>query len=284
MQRLLRATGLRRTPLVRAADAARRRLQRRNDGLPLSWDERGYLSMHPDVAAEVSAGRLSSGYAHWLGCGYAERRALPYAMAPALQLPRALLAQHWDDAAYLAANPHVGPLVALGLYEDGLAHFWGVHLQQTPKLPLPGSWDEAGYLWLHEDIAGNVRGGAFASGYEHWLRHGAQEGRLLLAGGAAMARAAAEAHGGGATREAAGAGDATQASALVTEGLGARADWLTRQRAAGQTPSAAARYYLALARQAGGEGHLEAGDVAAPAPAPAQARAEGAETLRSDAA
>lgn len=147
--------------------------------LPASWDERGYLSDHPDVAQEVLAGHLASGYAHWLQCGYAERRALPSRalQAERARLPRATLMPYWDEGAYLARHPHVATLIALGLYDDGLVHCWALRQAQRP-VPTPNArWDEDAYLWMYPDVAEALRTSAFASGFAHWLACGLEEGR-----------------------------------------------------------------------------------------------------------
>lgn len=148
--------------------------------LPASWDERGYLTCYPDVAAEVLAGNLRSGYAHWLQMGYAERRDLPHRpLEDAEQPPRAQVGAYWDEAAYVRQNCHVAVLVALGLYADGLAHFWAVRGRQTPALAPTSVWNEVGYLWLHPDVEKAMRGGQFSDGFAHWMHHGLGEGRAL---------------------------------------------------------------------------------------------------------
>ena len=148
--------------------------------LPVSWDERGYLTCYPDVAAEVLAGNLRSGYAHWLQTGYAERRALPQKPPDdADRPPRAQVSPYWDEAAYVRRNSHVAMLVALGLYADGLAHFWAVRGRQTPALAPTLAWNEVGYLWLHPDVEKAVRGGQFSDGFAHWIHYGLGEGRAL---------------------------------------------------------------------------------------------------------
>lgn len=150
--------------------------------LPPTWNELGYLTRYPDVAREVLAGQVHSGYAHWLRRGYREGRALAQPGAPQLpsQPPRAAVASIWDEGGYLRANPHVEVLLALGLFDDGLAHFWTVRGYQTPRLVAPTAWNEAGYLWTHTDVADAVHGGAIVDGYSHWLRYGVDEGRPAL--------------------------------------------------------------------------------------------------------
>ena len=43
----------------------------------------------------------------------------------------------------------------------------------------PDEWDEETYLLLHPDVAYAVQGGGFESGYDHWVRVGQKEGRII---------------------------------------------------------------------------------------------------------
>jgi len=48
------------------------------------------------------------------------------------------------------------------------------------SIPAPHpEYDESGYLWANPDVKTAVVRGEFGSGYEHWLRHGREEGRPL---------------------------------------------------------------------------------------------------------
>ncbi len=59
-----------------------------------------------------------------------------------------------------------------------------IALANTPTEPRPSAsappdWDEQTYLQLHPDVARDVRNGGFQSGYDHWIRLGAHEGRTV---------------------------------------------------------------------------------------------------------
>ncbi|WBO58711.1 hypothetical protein GT370_16455 [Acidocella sp. MX-AZ03] len=72
-------------------------------------DEAWYLATNADVAQAVSAGKLSSGKAHYVAAGYFENR-----------LPRPVLV---DEAWYLAEYPDVAEAIANGGVASATLHF-----------------------------------------------------------------------------------------------------------------------------------------------------------------
>ena len=91
----------------------------------------------------------------------------------------------FDELAYLECNPDVRAAVLNGLVASGQQHwlengraegriFTKAALDDTL---FPPRWDELRYLRHNPDVAGAVRAGAFSSGYDHWVKHGANEAR-----------------------------------------------------------------------------------------------------------
>ena len=75
-------------------------------------DEDAYLTQHPDVAAEVRAGRIASGLQHFLQFGRLERRAV--------SLRRVA---DWPEDLYRTLHPDVGQSVTEGTFSSGLEHY-----------------------------------------------------------------------------------------------------------------------------------------------------------------
>ena len=105
------AWGLRGGPVTDAPAPGTRRIhyelagraEGREAGVPPSdWSEAQYLSIYPDVAAEVRRGTFQSGYHHYLVAGRAEGR--DSGVPPSA----------WNEAQYLSIYPDVAAEVATG--------------------------------------------------------------------------------------------------------------------------------------------------------------------------
>lgn len=131
---------------------------------PGLFDETGYLQQNPDVSAAVSAGQVTSGFEHYTQWGAAEGRS-----------PNALFNEKW----YLARNADVAQAVKHGTLASGFEHYkaWGWSEGRTPS----GWMDTAAYLRDNPDVEA-----AHLDPLLHYLQHGAQEGRSIVALGSDM--------------------------------------------------------------------------------------------------
>jgi hypothetical protein len=125
------------------------------------FDEGYYLATNPDVAAAVKAGRVESGYQHFLVAGLAEGRA-PF--------------QFYDEAFYLGQNADVAAVVGSGALTSGLQHFLSFGHEEG-RDPSAG-FDSSDYLLNNPDIKNAVAQGAIASAFEHFANFGLAEGRI----------------------------------------------------------------------------------------------------------
>jgi glycosyltransferase involved in cell wall biosynthesis len=91
----------------------------------------------------------------------------------------------FDELAYLECNPDVRAAVLQGAVSSGQQH-WLEHGRAEGRVfaksaldssLFPPQWDELRYLSQNPDVAGAVRAGTFSSGYDHWMKHGANEAR-----------------------------------------------------------------------------------------------------------
>jgi len=91
----------------------------------------------------------------------------------------------FDELAYLECNPDVRTAVLQGAVSSGQQH-WLEHGRAEGRVfaksaldasLFPPQWDELRYLRQNPDVAGAVRAGTFSSGYDHWMKHGANEAR-----------------------------------------------------------------------------------------------------------
>ena len=91
----------------------------------------------------------------------------------------------FDELAYLEYNPDVRAAVMQGVVTSGQQHWldYGraegrIFAKGALDVTLfPPEWDELRYLSQNPDVAGAVRAGTFSSGYDHWVKHGANEAR-----------------------------------------------------------------------------------------------------------
>lgn len=168
------------------------------------FDETFYLAKNPDVAAAVSQGWLSSGFAHWLSFGQAEGRTAIDARTDPL----------YDEVGYLAANSDVAAAVAGGGLRSGYDHYLAFgksegrtvtvlfdkdyYLSQNADVKAAGvdafahfmnyGWregrdpsvylDVSAYLDMNQDLRA-----ADVNPLSHYLQYGQGEGRLLVAAG-----------------------------------------------------------------------------------------------------
>ena len=95
---------------------------RKAPAFPLShFDGRAYLKANPDVAEAVIAGRTVSGLQHYRRHGLREGR--PYFLALGDRPNEGSLAEVFDSAAYLQANPDAEAAVRSGDIPSALDHF-----------------------------------------------------------------------------------------------------------------------------------------------------------------
>ena len=139
--------------------------------VPPDFPESAYLELNPDVAEAVHAGRLGSGYEHWILHGRQERRAatldgrVPYG---------------FDEAAYreLSADAAAAPSAYRHWLDVGRHEARFRKLAPRPvDRDVPPDFDEATYLALNPDVARSVSSGEVASGVKHWLGAGRFEAR-----------------------------------------------------------------------------------------------------------
>ena len=100
---------------------------RRRLPIPPRFDEPGYVAQYPDVAETVAAGKIPSGYEHWLRYGRREGRPAPVRKIEPKVVPRVArrpgVPADFDDDAYLFYNSDVANAVANGWYRSGYAHW-----------------------------------------------------------------------------------------------------------------------------------------------------------------
>ncbi|MGE4370903.1 MAG: S8 family serine peptidase [Burkholderiaceae bacterium] len=121
------------------------------------FDETGYLSWNPDVAAAVADGRVASAYAHYSQWGAREGRD-----------PNALFNEAW----YLQQYVDVALAVEQGALHSGFQHFM---LSGWAEGRSPAAWMNAvDYLQGNPDVVS-----AGLNPLEHYLRWGIEEGRAL---------------------------------------------------------------------------------------------------------
>jgi GT2 family glycosyltransferase/glycosyltransferase involved in cell wall biosynthesis len=70
-----------------------------------------------------------------------------------------------------------GRYAVLRAWMRALSSIAAERLRGRPSIP--PEFDETSYLLLHEDVAETVAAGGLPTGYEHWLRYGKAEGRLV---------------------------------------------------------------------------------------------------------
>ncbi|MDG5497915.1 matrixin family metalloprotease [Niveispirillum sp. BGYR6] len=124
------------------------------------FDETFYLAKNPDVAAAITQGWLSSGFAHWQQWGQAEGRMAVDARANPL----------YDEVGYLAMNPDVAAAVASGGLRSGYDHYLAYGKAEGRSLtPL---FDSVYYLTKNADVKA-----AGMDAWTHFMNYGWREGR-----------------------------------------------------------------------------------------------------------
>lgn len=127
------------------------------------FDENFYLENNVDVAAAVAAGRLTSGYEHFVRNGITEGR------SPS---------QLYDETFYRNNNADVDNAVNAGRFASGLEHFL-VNGHREGRDP-SSLFDQADYLTNYGDVDQAVKDGRIGSAFEHYIEAGAEENRLPL--------------------------------------------------------------------------------------------------------
>jgi FKBP-type peptidyl-prolyl cis-trans isomerase len=134
------------------------------------FDENYYLSQNPDVAAAVAAGKIASGYDHYIQFGQFENRSpSPY----------------WNEKYYLAMNPDVAAAVAAGKISSGFMHYYLYgQYENRPGLVYFNST----YYLQHNPgvVTGNI-----TSAFEHFVDYGQYQG---LSPGSFFSSAVYDAH------------------------------------------------------------------------------------------
>jgi GT2 family glycosyltransferase/glycosyltransferase involved in cell wall biosynthesis len=105
------------------------RLIRRNKHrleIPADFDEEGYLALNPDVAADVAAGKIKSGYRHWVEHGIREGRPTPRPDRFAGTSPVIATDDGFDEDAYLLLNPDIAASIQAGRIRSAY-HHWIEH-------------------------------------------------------------------------------------------------------------------------------------------------------------
>jgi GT2 family glycosyltransferase/glycosyltransferase involved in cell wall biosynthesis len=156
------------------------RLERRQlFTVPPDFDEELYLAANPDVAAAVEAGGFASGLAHWLAHGRLENRVLRHGPRGAEKVP-----EDFEESAYFEANPDVRPIVAMGGFESGQAHWLALgqfenrRLALSPRLHLKEEFDAFGYARLNPDLQRTFGRNADRL-FTHWDTAGFYENRRV---------------------------------------------------------------------------------------------------------
>jgi hypothetical protein len=121
------------------------------------------LASNPDVEALIRQGFYAIGSEQYIKEGRDEGR-------------RKGLPMRWTEDAYLAANPDVAADVAAGKFSSGQEEDMKIGVLKNREGAFSG-WDEEGYL-----IAKAVAAKIFHSGFEHFLKWGAKEGRHFSLG------------------------------------------------------------------------------------------------------
>jgi FKBP-type peptidyl-prolyl cis-trans isomerase len=123
------------------------------------FDEHYYLQQNPDVAAAVAAGKIETGYDHYIKYGqYEGRSPSPF----------------WNESYYLTKNPDVAAAVADGRISSGFMHFYLYgQFEDRPGLLY---FDRVYYMANNPDIVNAVVSGAI-SAYAHYVLYGQYEGR-----------------------------------------------------------------------------------------------------------
>jgi hypothetical protein len=128
------------------------------------FDEHFYLETNPDVAAAVAAGKIATGYDHYIKYGQFEgRNPNPY----------------WNEAFYLQQNPDVAAAVKAGKVSSGFMQF--SMFGQRENRPGLVYYNNNFYLANNPDVVTAIQSGAVTSGYEHFVLFGQYEGRAPMA-------------------------------------------------------------------------------------------------------
>jgi len=95
--------------------------------IPPGFDERAYVESDPNIAGLVAAGRVSSGYEHWVRHGNHEGRRPPVRSLAPKWYPRVSpppgVPASFDDDAYLFYHPQIASAVANGWFRSGYSHW-----------------------------------------------------------------------------------------------------------------------------------------------------------------
>ncbi len=141
---------------------------------------RGTLALRPNSAIAWAAFD-----ADWYRAKYVDALgALPGAESAALlayYLDEGCKLRHapnlfFDEVWYLGRHPEIAAAVAHGDFESGFDHYCRVgHASLSPHW----LFEEAPYRTRHADLSDAVLAASgFANGYDHYLKHGAREGRI----------------------------------------------------------------------------------------------------------
>lgn len=124
------------------------------------FDEHWYDTHYPNVEAAIQAGKIATGYDHYIEYGQYEG----YSPSP-----------YWDEAYYLQENPDVAAAVKAGTISSGFMHFYlyGQYENRPGLLYFNTSY----YLETNPDVAAAVQAGTVTSAFEHFVLYGQYEGR-----------------------------------------------------------------------------------------------------------
>jgi len=149
-----------------------------------AFDEVGYRLFNPDVDKEVEAGRVFSGFEHFVNFGKKEgRRPAPVrevsrwrASHPMYSDMARAVRAFFDPKWYVKTYPEVAAMLEQGTIPTPFMHYLtdGITGDYSPN-----SWfDEAWYLIRYADIGEAKKRGTVPSGFFHYLSSGRAEGRF----------------------------------------------------------------------------------------------------------
>lgn len=139
------------------------------------FNEASYRITYPDVDEAVKAGRLSSGFEHYLLLGRKEGRTSNVVKTSGQMDIAGMIRRSFDAGWYLRTYPHVQEAIAQT--GEGVLDYYltsGVRQKHSPN-----AWfDEVWYRAFYNDVDLLIESGIVNSGFEHYLSHGRSEGRI----------------------------------------------------------------------------------------------------------
>lgn len=126
------------------------------------FDPDWYLAMHEEAAAEIAAGRYSSGLHHFLANPEPER----FPGSP-----------DFDEAFYRRANPEVAAEIAAGTYRSGFHHFL---LRGRFEDRRPSRWFDPLHYRRHPRVVEDLGTGVAETAFDHHLRFSAALGLSVV--------------------------------------------------------------------------------------------------------